>query len=541
LLLAQANTIGLIQYDPGNTEGYVLFSPNVSDTTYLVDKCGYRVHDWPSNQSPGQSVRLLEDGTLLRPGRSNNPAFNAGGQGGIIERIDWNGQVLWSYTVSSPTECQHHDVFPMPNGNILVLSWDLKTPAQAIAAGRDTARLGISLWSEKIMELHPIGTSNATIVWQWNAWDHLVQSFDPAKSNYGTVSQHPELIHLNQFSGSPTSTDWLHCNSLDYDPVTDQIILSCHNFSELWIIDHGTTTAEAAGHTGGRYGKGGDLLYRWGNPQTYARGTAADKKFFGQHHPHRIAAGLTGAGNVLVFNNGLSRPGGSFSTVEILQLPMDSAGNFVPPGNSRYLPDSTYWKYTAPVPTDFFSQNISGAQRLSNGNTLICSGQNGIFFEIDTAKNTVWKYICPTGNNGLPLSQGTPPSQNSVFRCTLYPINYAGFGGHALAPGDPLELNPSANTCSMLTTGFAEATVSDRQDPELLQRTDGSLLLKWPDAPSRITCSLKDITGRLAGRDIEAEVTPSEPVRIDLGTVATGCYILIVSDGLRQWSFRLLR
>jgi hypothetical protein len=422
-----------------------------------------------------------------------------------------------------------------------VLSWDLKTPAEAIAAGRDTARLGVSLWSEKIMELHPIGTSNASVVWQWNAWDHLVQAFDPGKSNYGTVSQHPELIHLNQFSGPATSTDWLHCNSLDYDPVTDQIIVSCHNFSELWIIDHGTTTAEAAGHTGGRFGKGGDLLYRWGNPQTYGRGTATDKKFFGQHHPHRIPAGLTGGGDVLVFNNGLSRPAGNFSTVEILHLPSDTSGNFVPPGNGRYLPDSTYWKYTAPVPTDFFSQNISGAQRLANGNTLICSGQNGTFFEIDTAKNTVWKYICPTGNNGMPLSQGTSPSQNSVFRCTLYPVNYSGFNGHPLVPGDPLELNPSAYTCSMLTTGLEDETTPVAQRPVLMRLGDGSVLLEWQDAPARIICSLKDISGRTAGRDIEAEVNPSESVRINLGTLASGCYIFLVSDGIRQWSFRLVQ
>ncbi|MGC8644373.1 MAG: hypothetical protein ACP5XB_31305, partial [Isosphaeraceae bacterium] len=58
----------------------------------------------------------------------------------------------------------------------------------------------------------------------------------------------------------------------------DQILLSVHSFSEIWIIDHGTTTAEAATHKGGRSGKGGDLLYRWGNPQAYRAGTAADQQ-----------------------------------------------------------------------------------------------------------------------------------------------------------------------------------------------------------------------------------------------------------------------
>jgi len=45
------------------------------------------------------------------------------------------------------------------------------------------------------------------------------------------------------------------------------------------VIDHSTTTAQAAGHSGGTYGKGGDLLYRWGNPNAYQHGTAADESF----------------------------------------------------------------------------------------------------------------------------------------------------------------------------------------------------------------------------------------------------------------------
>ena len=67
-------------------------------------------------------------------------------------------------------------------------------------------------------------------------------------------------------------------------------------FSEFWIIDHGTTTAQAAGHTGGRRGRGGDLLYRWGNPRAYRAGTKADRKLFAQHNAHWIPKGLPGAG-----------------------------------------------------------------------------------------------------------------------------------------------------------------------------------------------------------------------------------------------------
>ena len=64
----------------------------------------------------------------------------------------------------------------------------------------------------------------------------------------------------------------------------DQIVLSNHNLSEIWIIDHSTTTLEAASHSGGNSGKGGDLLYRWGNPQAYDQGTGADQLLNHQQH-----------------------------------------------------------------------------------------------------------------------------------------------------------------------------------------------------------------------------------------------------------------
>ena len=100
------------------------------------------------------------------------------------------------------------------------------------------------------------------------------------------MAKHPELIDLNfrlsQVSGSAyePSSDWMHSNGIDYNPELDQIVLSARNFSEVWIIDHSTTTAEAAGHGGGKSGKGGDLLYRWGNPRAWRTGTRDDQQLF---------------------------------------------------------------------------------------------------------------------------------------------------------------------------------------------------------------------------------------------------------------------
>ena len=58
-------------------------------------------------------------------------------------------------------------------------------------------------------------------------------------------------------AGRPnTNADWTHFNAVDYNPELDQIVISVHAFSEIWIIDHSTTTAEAAGHKGGRAARG---------------------------------------------------------------------------------------------------------------------------------------------------------------------------------------------------------------------------------------------------------------------------------------------
>src|SRR5882672_6957768 len=98
-------------------------------------------------------------------------------------------------------------------------------------------------------------------------------------------------------------------------------MISVHGFSEFWIIDHGTTTAEAAGHKGGKYGKGGDLLYRWGNPQSYRAGKAENQMLFHPHNAHLIPPGLPGAGHLLVFNNAHRGQDGSYSSVDEIVLP----------------------------------------------------------------------------------------------------------------------------------------------------------------------------------------------------------------------------
>ncbi|MBM3330472.1 hypothetical protein FJY68_01315 [candidate division WOR-3 bacterium] len=435
-LSADSTTLGLRYWDSPAWEGYTLFANNQGRAFYLIDNKGRLIHRWRVTDKTVGALYLLENGLVSQIGNLNNPHFLNGGR---VSLIDWGGNKTWSFDYSDSLVCLHHDAIWLPNGNMLAIAWELKTRAEAIAAGRDTTKLTANkLWPDHIIEVDPATDS---IVWKWHVWDHLIQDYDSTKQNYGVVGDHPELIDLNFTDAvSPIAADWIHSNALDYNSEFEQILLSARDFNEVWVIDHSTTTDEAAGHTGGRYGKGGDLLFRWGNPRTYRRGDSTSQIFYHQHHSSWIPSGLPGAGNITVFDNGLQRPGSAYSTAIEFIPPVDSTGHYAdPPPGAPYDPFGPAWQYVADPPTSFYSSQLSSVQRLPNGNTLICEGNSGRFFELAPDTQVVWKYTNPVTDT-LPKYQGTPPAQNTVHRSPRYPLDYAGLQGHDLTPGYPVEL-----------------------------------------------------------------------------------------------------
>lgn len=390
----------------GTGGGYLLLAPLDDTNTYLIDKEGEIAYRWPGAHRPGNAVYLLENGNLLRTGKTSSRHFDTGGVGGIVQEIAPDGTVMWSYTHDGAQGRLHHDIEPLPNGNVLMIAWELVTASEALAAGRDPLLLTSGeLWPDTIIEVNP---ETNEIVWEWRMWDHLVQDYDTTKANYGVVADHPELIDLNYCGPSTRAgiADWNHSNSIDYSPKYDQILLSVRNCSEIWVIDHSTTIAEAAGHRGGDQGKGGDLLYRWGNPVAYDGGTADDQQLFVQHDAQWIADGSPGAGNILVFNNGTGRSDGDYSTVNEIVPPVDANGAY-----SGYGPAAPSWTFRGDPATSFYAPNISGAQRLPDGNTLICDGPNAYLFEVTATGETVWEY---------------EHGSQHIFRGTRYASDYAG-------------------------------------------------------------------------------------------------------------------
>jgi hypothetical protein len=342
---------------------------------------------------------------------------------------------------------------------------------------------GEGLWPDAVLEVRPVPPDGGEVVWEWHAWDHLVQDRDPGRASHGRVAAHPERIDVNfdlraparadelreleelaaemrslgyaageaedgapappRAAGSRYGSDWLHTNAIDYHPGLDLIVLSSPHLSEVWVIDHSTTTAQAAGSTGGRYGRGGDLLWRWGNPANHGAGTDADRRLFAPHDAQWIPDGCPGAGNLLVFNNGQGRPGGAYSSIEELLFSLVPGRGFARGGAEPV------WSYRAERPASFYAAFMSGCQRLPNGNTLVCDGPQGRIFEVTRDGEVVWDYWNPFGGDvapegggdAAPEGGGDPASPGSagraLFRATRVAPDHPGLRGRLLAPETP--------------------------------------------------------------------------------------------------------
>jgi hypothetical protein len=424
LVIEVKSQIGLTIDDGTVGEGYYLFHPNPSKHTYLIDNKGYIAYTWNGTHNPGTSVYLLEDGMLLRTGRVTSD-FTVGGVGGYLEMVKPDGEIEWSYTFASESEQSHHDVEMLPNGNILLILFDKISGEDVLAAGRDPETFEGELWSEKIIEVKPIGTDEVEVVWEWRLWDHIVQDFDESKLNFGVIAENPHKVDVNFHIEAIEVRDWVHVNSIDYNAELDQIMIGSPFFSEIWIIDHSTTTAEAKTGAGGNSNKGGDLLYRWGNPQVYDQGTDEDRKFYGQHDPHWIQ---TDEGySIIVFNNGQERSE-PYSTVERMDLPYVAVdASYEISDNGAFLPESAELVYQAPDKLDFFSAIVSGVQILDGGGLLINEGINGRFFELNSSNEIIWEYRSPITNEGILCSKEVSSvSGNIVFRVMKFSPDYAG-------------------------------------------------------------------------------------------------------------------
>lgn len=351
--------------------GFILAVENGGTSSYLLAKNGNKVKEWTFEDNLGNDLQLLPSGKLLGMFKTQTPDVSFGGFGGLIKIINSEGETEWEYLHASNNFIAHHDVEMLPNGNVLFISWERISsfigPQEGVASSVD-------IFPETLIEINP---NTDEIVWEWRSFDHIIQDVLPDANNFGDVSDNPQLIDINY--NNADNGDIMHANGIDYDPVNDVIFLSVNFYHEIWVIDHSTTTAEAATDSGGNYNKGGNLLYRFGNPEAY-QNTAGTRLFYNNHFPNYLQSDQPGAGNVLVYGNGNDI---SQSTVYELQMPQ----NYELTPNVDNEPNIV-WSFTD---EDLFFGRISGADRLENGNTIISEGDYG-FWEVTPDGSVAWKY-----------------------------------------------------------------------------------------------------------------------------------------------------
>lgn len=471
--------------------GYTLFG--AKGRTYLLDMAGRVAHIWSTS---GTNPRLLPyNGNLL----------DATNQGRTLLEVDWNGSTVWSYTENRAAYTPHHDWVRIYNAKLgqhttLYIANKALDTAAVLAAGADPATgpyAGAQM--DVVVEVDSLGR----IVWEWGFFDHLVQDVDSTKANWvgqgKTIADHPGRLDAN-LPGRPIRRDWLHCNSLDYDPRTGRVVINSVQ-GEFYVIDHDGTfvPGDSAASVALAASTAGDFLYRFGDPARYGRGDApsisedwtksswGNKQIGGAHDIQWIEEGLPGSGDFLIFNNGQylfeSTPQSSILEIDPTRNASGaSTGSYVDPPSAGYtvwaaddpdqmkgkrlLSNQIVWKYASRSNVDFFSHIGSSAQRLPNGNTLICAMTSGQIFEVTDEGLVVWEYIVPVTRDGVKsVFVDQYPDYNAIFRAYRYQASHKAFQGRSLEATQTIVEMASGSTTSGASPSSTVASARVALDP----------------------------------------------------------------------------
>ena len=458
---------GLTKTTEGLTPGYLMYSVPNSGATYLVNREGKVVHEWKGTY-PAFNPYILDDGSILvGENDPDYPVFGFGGPYGRIQKISWDGKILWDFEYADRKQILHHDFAIKPNGNLLIIAYEAASYDTAIALGRSPHRIPHSgPWFEKILEIEPVGEYDFKTVWEWRVEDHFMQDLNDSFPNYGDPAEYPHLINFNMGDSIPAPisqdsldklkaagrggrnltrfnprSDIYHFNAINYNPELEQIAISSPELCEILVIDQSTTTEEAAGHEGGRSGKGGDILYRWGNPENYGKGDSTNQRLFYQHDVRWVKRADSGY-NLTMYNNGIPNGPDSleYSSIYEIELPLNENGTYDLDEDGKFGPEDPSWTYVAKDTVSFWGSFISGAHRMDNGNTFITEGPKARFFEVTPEGDIVWEYLNPYRGearkpNGDPFDGG--PMIYSAFRSTFIPASHPALEGKELKPLDP--------------------------------------------------------------------------------------------------------
>ena len=432
---------------------YTLYSVKGSNSAQLVDTNNtiYKTWTFPSSKKTCFSSYLIPGDTLVRTVSYTGAILSGGPFSGEIQKIDWNNNIVWDYIYSDSTHVLHHDICPMPNGNVLMIALEVKKAPQGTQAGGSA---NMQRRSDMIIEVMPTGPVTGTIVWQWHLWDHLCQNYNPAKANYvASLVDNPQLIDINY----DNSIDFFHMNGIDYNAILDQITFSSYTFSEIYVIDHSTNTAQATGHTGGNSGKGGDIIYRWGNPSAY--GAIGNTVFNVVHDAHWVSPDNIYFPNYLCGYNNLGGVGAK-TAINVLNPPYNGY-NYTSTLGTAYEPLSSSWLYT----TNSVNSKEGSSQQLPNGNSLVCFTFLDTITEVNYSGETLWTYVTPGSvSNALRYSKCYVRGHKATATASAMQIESGALVSLSSSASSATETNP---TYTFSWTSVPAGFTSGLQNPEI--------------------------------------------------------------------------
>ena len=356
-------------------KGYTLFCPygyspftNAATDIWLIDMEGYIVHRWPMPYLPSLHATLLPNGNLLYPAATKT-----------TEERD----VLPDFAVFTYGDaCLEYDW----EGNLV---WQVETPYQhhdvlllpnhhIIYPTHGEPKGAIpdeiaAKWKGGLPGTEVNGKMYSDIVYELDengktVWEwNTYEHLDPEIDAICPLEKRQEW-HINSF--------WL-CKD-------GSILISVRNLSEILRVEYPS----------------GKVIARYGRD-----------KISHQHDARELDNG-----NITCFDNGAHRYGYELSYSRVAEIDPNT--------------DEIVWEYRAECPSDFYSAVTSGAERLPNGNTIICDSVPGRIFEVTYEGELVWEYISPF--MGFRKDVGTYGGK--TFRAHRYPADYPGLKGKDLDP-----------------------------------------------------------------------------------------------------------
>ncbi len=381
---------GTTVYDPARAwSGFTVLSPLGTQAAIVIDMNGKVVKKWDGyNSSAGGPARILPGGYVVGAEGANAPRQESLA---LVQR-DFDGKEMWRFDHNQQIQTrdgkmvwalrQHHDWqredFPagyyspeatpsLEGSKTLVLTHINHVVPEVVP--------DVTLSDDRLIEV----TWDGKVDWEWLASDHIDEFHFDQDARDAIASREGVNAARGAF-------DWLHVNSATYvGPnhwfdegdqrfAPNNVIISSRQASFIAVI-----------------GRDGHIVWQLGPDFSVSPELRAIRQIIGQHNAHFIPKGLPGAGNVMVFDNGGGSGYGRPNPVA------PKGQNIFSRPTSRVLeidPVSLklVWSYTSPT---FFATNISGAQRLPNGNTMVTEGPDGRLFEVTRDGDIVWEYIFP--------------------------------------------------------------------------------------------------------------------------------------------------